>query len=68
MKTLLICICFTVFLLSLAQLSIGKAAYSSKYDNFDVNSVLASKRLVTRYGDCLMERGPCPPEGRFLKG
>nr|CAI5821723.1 unnamed protein product [Callosobruchus analis] len=41
--------------------------YSTKYDNFDVAGVLASERLVKRYGDCLMERGPCPPEGKFLK-
>lgn len=42
--------------------------YSTKYDNFDVQGVLSSKRLVKKYGDCLMERGVCPPEGRFLKG
>nr|ALR72523.1 chemosensory protein 9 [Colaphellus bowringi] len=41
--------------------------YSNKYDKFDVAGVLASARLVKRYGDCLMDRGPCPPEGRFLK-
>ncbi|XP_074036741.1 allergen Tha p 1-like [Leptinotarsa decemlineata] len=41
--------------------------YSSKYDKFDVAGVLASARLVKRYGDCLMDRGPCPPEGRFLR-
>ncbi|CAG9813167.1 unnamed protein product [Phaedon cochleariae] len=41
--------------------------YSTKYDNFDVLSVFASTRLVKRYGDCLMERGSCPPEGKFLK-
>lgn len=54
-----------------AHISWAKPAsdgYSSKYDSFDVQGVLASKRLVKKYGDCLMERGPCPPEGRFLKG
>ncbi|KAG5885079.1 hypothetical protein JTB14_036648 [Gonioctena quinquepunctata] len=42
-------------------------SYSNKYDNFDVLSVLSSARLVNRYCDCLMEKGPCPPEGKFLK-
>uniref|UniRef100_A0A310SBF6 Chemosensory protein 01 n=1 Tax=Chrysomela lapponica TaxID=153811 RepID=A0A310SBF6_CHRLA len=41
--------------------------YSTKYDNFDILSVFVSTGLVERYGDCLMERGSCSPEGKFLK-
>lgn len=43
-------------------------AYSTKYDNFDVLSVLSSKRLVSNYGNCLLDRSPCTPQGKFLKG
>ncbi|CAG9837575.1 unnamed protein product [Diabrotica balteata] len=41
--------------------------YSTKYDNYDVQKILDSTRLVRRYVDCLMDRLPCPPEGKFLK-
>lgn len=42
--------------------------YSTKYDNFDVKKILANDRLLKRYVDCLMDRLPCPSEGKFLKG
>lgn len=63
--------CVTIIIYFLTDSTSAKPAentYSTKYDNFDVQGVLASKRLVLKYGDCLMERGSCPPEGRFLKG
>lgn len=71
MKNLLIFFGALMFLDNLLPICFGKPAsdtYSTKYDNFDVQGVLASKRLVARYGDCLLERGSCTPEGRFLKG
>lgn len=68
MVRLLICVCFILVFTVLSSAKPANNGYSSKYDHFDVQGVLASKRLVLKYGDCLMERGPCPPEGRFLKG
>lgn len=41
--------------------------YTTKYDNFDVAGVLASQRLVRVYLNCLLETGPCTPEGKELK-
>ncbi|KAJ8925808.1 hypothetical protein NQ315_009658 [Exocentrus adspersus] len=41
--------------------------YTTRYDNFDVAGVLASKRLVRVYLNCLLEKGPCTPEGKELK-
>lgn len=64
-------VCTLLAVITLAHLSWASPAtngYTTKYDNFDVKSVLVSKRLVKNYGDCLMERGSCTPEGRFLRG
>jgi hypothetical protein len=38
-----------------------------RYDNLNVDSILGSKRLVTNYAECLLNRKPCPPEGKDLK-
>ncbi|KAG8234027.1 hypothetical protein J437_LFUL013195 [Ladona fulva] len=42
--------------------------YTSKYDNINVDEVLASDRLLSNYFDCLMDRKPCTAEGSELKG
>ncbi|XP_018562997.1 ejaculatory bulb-specific protein 3-like [Anoplophora glabripennis] len=63
-------------LVSIEERSVSAAAlsrtkreekYITRYDNFDVAGVLASKRLVRVYLNCLLETGPCTPEGRELK-
>nr|UYB94428.1 chemosensory protein 4 [Lytta caraganae] len=41
--------------------------YTNKYDNIDVDRILASKRLLMAYVNCLLDKGPCSPEGRELK-
>ncbi|XP_060528921.1 ejaculatory bulb-specific protein 3-like [Cylas formicarius] len=41
--------------------------YSSKYDNVDVDAILASERPTTNYLNCLLNKGPCTPEGSTLK-
>ncbi|KAF5299920.1 hypothetical protein FQR65_LT09315 [Abscondita terminalis] len=41
--------------------------YQSKYDSLDVDNVLNNKRLVNYYANCLLSRGPCPPQGADLK-
>lgn len=43
------------------------ASYTTKYDNIDVDQVLASKRLVTSYVQCLLDKKPCTPEGAELR-
>jgi len=42
-------------------------AYTTKYDNIDIDQILASKRLVNSYVQCLLEKKPCTPEGGELK-
>ena len=41
--------------------------YTTRYDNFDINGVLNSRRLLQNYFNCLMDKGPCTREGLELK-
>lgn len=41
--------------------------YTNKYDNVDVEKILTNNRVLTNYIKCMMEEGPCTPEGRELK-
>ena len=40
--------------------------YSSRFDNIDINNIFRS-RLLNHYVDCLLDKKPCPPEGKDLK-
>nr|ALR72515.1 chemosensory protein 1 [Colaphellus bowringi] len=58
------------FVIILSVLIIAAAVgekYTTKYDNVDIDSILNSERLIKNYMDCLMERGPCTPEGKELR-
>lgn len=61
----------TVACLLLATVFVGLCAadkqYTNKFDNVNVDNVLANDRILTNYIKCLMEKGPCTPEGRELK-
>ena len=41
--------------------------YTTKYDNIDLDEILASDRLLENYFNCIMERGKCTPDGTELK-
>ena len=41
--------------------------YSTKYDDVDVERILSNGRILTNYIKCVMDEGPCTPEGRELK-
>ncbi|KAL3285563.1 hypothetical protein HHI36_000093 [Cryptolaemus montrouzieri] len=41
--------------------------YSTKYDDVDVDAILASARLLKNYVNCLLDKGGCTPEGKLLK-
>lgn len=41
--------------------------YPTKYDNIDVGSILASERLLKNYMNCLLDKGPCSPDGQLLR-
>ncbi|CAH1988471.1 unnamed protein product [Acanthoscelides obtectus] len=56
-----------VFSLVLVGLTFADNAYTSKYDNVDVERILKNDRVLANYIKCLMEEGPCTAEGRELK-
>lgn len=41
--------------------------YTTKYDNIDIDRILVSQRLLRNYVNCLLDKGPCTPEGKELK-
>ena len=44
-----------------------KNFYSRRYDSIDVETIFRSSRLLNNYVDCLLDKKPCPPEGKELK-
>lgn len=58
-------------LLPRRQLPISKPPpggfYTTRYDHIDVENILNQKRLVYYYAECLLDRGPCPPQGLEFK-
>lgn len=41
--------------------------YHSRYDHLNVDAIVNSRRLVQHYAACLLDKGPCPPQGAELK-
>jgi hypothetical protein len=41
--------------------------YTSRYDNIDLDSFLGNQRALNAVIKCLLEKGPCSPEGKELK-
>ncbi|XP_062565807.1 ejaculatory bulb-specific protein 3-like [Armigeres subalbatus] len=56
-----------VILFALVACAIAQENYPTKYDNIDVENILNSDRHFKGYFNCLMETGPCTPEGNELK-
>ncbi|XP_062563272.1 ejaculatory bulb-specific protein 3-like [Armigeres subalbatus] len=54
-------------LFALAVMATAQDSYPTKYDNIDVDEILNSDRLFKNYFNCLMDAGPCTPEGNELK-
>ncbi|KAL0820522.1 hypothetical protein ABMA28_006378 [Loxostege sticticalis] len=41
--------------------------YTTKYDGVNLQEILENDRLLTSYVNCLLEKGPCTPDGKELK-
>lgn len=41
--------------------------YTTKYDNINLDQILSNKRLLSGYTNCLLDKGPCSPDGTELK-
>lgn len=52
---------------ALTRIQRASSTYTTKYDNIDVDAILASNRLLKNYVNCLLDKGPCTNEGKELK-
>nr|UMT69261.1 chemosensory protein 9 [Ophraella communa] len=57
-----------IFLLAVVSYSFAQT-YNTRYDNIDIDRILASKRLLDSYIHCLLDDNfkKCSPEGREFK-
>ncbi|CAH2266978.1 ejaculatory bulb-specific protein 3-like [Pararge aegeria] len=46
---------------------IAEEKYSDKYDNVNYVEILENERLRHGYGNCLLDKGKCTPEGKELR-
>nr|UXY92034.1 chemosensory protein [Spodoptera frugiperda] len=56
-----------VLCLLVAAVSCKPETYDTRYDNFDVESLVGNVRLLSAYGHCFLGNGPCTPEGSDFK-
>ncbi|XP_047521352.1 ejaculatory bulb-specific protein 3-like isoform X2 [Pieris napi] len=56
-----------VLLLIFAICSCENTTYTTKYDDVNLDDVLASDRLLTGYINCLLDNGPCTPDAKELR-
>ncbi|CAH2089575.1 unnamed protein product [Euphydryas editha] len=57
-----------IFLLGFTLLSLTLAEqYTDRYDDIDVDDILANKRLLTTYIKCILDQGRCTSEGKEVK-
>lgn len=56
-----------VFLACLVAAVLADNKYNSKYDNFDVNTLINNDRLLKAYVNCFLDKGKCTPEGADFK-
>lgn len=43
------------------------STYTTKYDDVNLDEVLASERLLNGYINCLLDNGPCTPDAKELR-
>ncbi|CAB3231667.1 unnamed protein product [Arctia plantaginis] len=56
-----------LFLILIEIISAQEKYYESKYDYYDVDSLIQNPRLLQKYLDCFLEQGPCTPVGRVFR-
>jgi hypothetical protein len=54
-------------LLALQYAVASSDKYNSRYDSIDLDAILTNNRALNAIVKCILERGPCSPEGRELK-
>lgn len=58
---------FVVVLFALTNAKPADDKYTTKYDNIDIDEILNSERLLKNYFNCVMDKGPCTPDGQELR-
>ncbi|KAL1458966.1 hypothetical protein WDU94_010985 [Cyamophila willieti] len=58
---------FTVLCLAVVGTVLSSPAYTTKYDNVNLDEILSNDRLFNSYYNCLMDAGACSPDGAELK-
>jgi hypothetical protein len=61
------CVLLPVLLCAVVCAADKQKAYTTKYDNVDVESILSNNRILTSYIKCMLDEGPCTPDARELK-
>ena len=56
-----------VVLCAVVVVAYAQEKYTDKYDNMNVDEILNNERLLNGYASCLLDKGPCTPEGTELK-
>ncbi|XP_077292135.1 ejaculatory bulb-specific protein 3-like [Arctopsyche grandis] len=39
----------------------------AKYDNFNIDEILDNQRILKNYIKCMLDKGPCTPEGKDFR-
>ncbi|CAK1552535.1 unnamed protein product [Leptosia nina] len=60
MKTFIVLVCLVLSVRAVEK-------YSSKYDNFDVETLINNERLLKSYINCFLDKGRCTSEGADFK-
>ncbi|KAJ0174096.1 hypothetical protein K1T71_010242 [Dendrolimus kikuchii] len=56
-----------VVLACLVAATFAAEKYNSKYDNFDVETLIQNERLLKAYINCFLDKGRCTAEGADFK-
>ncbi|KAJ0174095.1 hypothetical protein K1T71_010241 [Dendrolimus kikuchii] len=55
------------FCLVLVVAETDKDYYDRRYDYYDIDHLIQNPRLLKKYLDCFLDKGPCTPIGRLFK-
>ncbi|XP_073953866.1 ejaculatory bulb-specific protein 3-like [Choristoneura fumiferana] len=56
-----------LFIILLVSSVLCQDYYDRRYDYFDVETLAQNPRLLKKYMECFLDRGPCTPVGRVFK-
>lgn len=66
-SVLLLSLCVLVSVVAGDNETDENSGYDTKYDSIDLNELLKNDRLRKNYVKCLLNEGPCTPDGQELR-